>query len=212
MKKFAPVLAAALVACLCLVLLPACSSPSPTDVVKTSLDAVKAQDAEALAENYAGDASAFQQELNSSADALNSEGMTDEQKAVAETFMQKMYDFDYTVGEETIDGDKATVKVTITSYDMGTAFEKAMSTYIEKAFAQALGGASQDSLEAMLYDELNKELGALTEKGHTADVDMTLTKVDGKWQLDEFSDDAADAFSGGLLGTINGINEKMSNL
>lgn len=211
MKRFASILVVALTACLCLAFVPACSSePSPSEVVKSALDAMKAQDTEALAKYYSGDMGS----LEGSIDSLGQESgdMTEEQSSLMESFANKLYDFDYELGEETIDGDTATVAATLTTYDMGTAFGEAISDYFNTAFAMAFSGASQEDMENLLYDSLRGKIDALTEKTHTADIEFTLTKTDSGWMLDAFSDETADAFTGGMLSTATDMSNSLSGL
>lgn len=210
MKKTAAVLVVAFAVCLCLVSLPACSSePSPSEVAKYALEAMKAQDSEALAKYYSGDMSSLEGSISSlnSGDAQ----MSESQSALMDSFAQKLFDFDYQLGEETINGDTATVMVSISTYAMGTAFAEALTDYFNSAFAMAFGGASQEELENLLYDSLKSKLDALSEKTHTSNVELTLTKGDGGWMLDPLSDEAADAFTGGLISTSETVSEGLSS-
>lgn len=136
----------------------------------------------------------------------------DAQTAAMSSLMQKIYDFDYAIGEETIEGDTATVNVSITTYDLGTVFKTAMGNYISTALGMAFAGASQEEMEAALYEGLQSELDSLTEKDYTADVNLTLTKTDNGWMLDALSDEATDALTGGLESAANEVSESLSSL
>lgn len=212
MKKIVPIVVAALAMCLCLAFLPACSSqPSPSEVTKSALDAFKAQDTETLAKYYSGNVEDMTSQIEAAANS-NGEEASDAQSALESTMMQKMLDFDYTLGEETIEGDTATVGVSLTTYDMGTALGNALTNYISNAFAAAFSGAGQDELEDMFYQELQSELEALTDKSYTADFDVTLTKGESGWMLDAFSDEATNAFSGGMMDAANSVSESLSGM
>lgn len=213
MRKLVLALVTALVACLCLIALPACTSePSPSDVTKSALDAMKAQDADALAQYYSGNTDGIQEQLDALASEADGSENPDAQATAMSSLMQKIYDFDYTIGEETIEGDTATVNVSITTYDLGTAFKTAMGNYISTALGMAFAGASQEEMEAALYEGLQSELDSLTEKDYTADVNLTLTKTDNGWMLDALSDEATDALTGGLESAANEVSESLSSL
>lgn len=211
MKRVVSLIVVALAACLCLAVVPACSSePSPGEVTKNALDAMKAQDTEALAKYYSGDMG----DLQGTIDSFSQEGdqMTEAQAELMQSFAAKLYDFDYELGEEAIDGETATVGVTLTTYDMGTAFGEAISDYFSTAFAMALSGASQEELENLLYDGMRGKIDALTEKTHTSDIELTLTKTDEGWMLDSFSDEAADALTGGMLSAATDMSNSLNEL
>lgn len=212
MRKIVSVLVTALVACLCLATLSACTSePSPSDVTKNALDAMKAQDADTLTQYYSGDTNGIQEQLNALASETDGSEDPDAQTAALNSLMQKIYDFDYTIGEETIEGDTATVNVSVTTYDLGTTFKTAMGNYISTALGMAFAGASQEEMETALYEGLQSELDSLTEKDYTTDVNLTLTKTDNGWMLDALPDEAADAFTGGLKSAADEVNESLSS-
>ena len=209
MKKFA---AFALVASLLVVLgLAGCASaPTPSSITGKALDALKAQDYETLQTCYSGDVGGTDvKELAGQMTGMDLSAVTDEQKAQAEKLVSVLTDFDYTIGEETIDGDKATVEVTITSRDLGPVFSDAIGAYFTEAFTSALGGASEEELAQMFLDTLTEKISAQTEKSHTATTTFNLTQTDGEWKLDQFSTDNLDCIMGGML---SGVEETMGNI
>ena len=195
--------------------LAGCSGgPTPTEVTKGALDALKAQDAETLQSYYAGDSDELESDLISggfigggSEDASNE---TEEQKATREKILAVLSDFDYELGDENIDGDKATVEVTITSHDMATVFTAAIEDYFAQAFGMALNGASQEEMSDLFTQIFVTKLDPEAEKTHVATTTFNLTKVDGTWKLDKLSDDNVDALFGGILTTINSMNEALN--
>lgn len=207
-------IAAALVAaCFMCVALAGCSGPTPTDTVKQAMEAIKAQNTDNLAQVYSGDASSISSEMmgsDSTSDSLSdTSDLTDSQKQVYDKLKQMFYDFDYTLSDEQIDGDTATVKVTVKAHDMGSAFSKAvsdtMSTALMYAFSSDQEAAKKATTDA-LYDALDTQLDAHTDKDTTNTATVTLHKQDGKWKIDSFDNEFYNAISGGLVDTISNMN------
>ncbi|MDO4518312.1 MAG: hypothetical protein Q4B78_03785, partial [Bacillota bacterium] len=96
MRKIAIILCAAL-----LIMLTACGTPSPTDVTKSFLDGVKAQDTEAVGNVYeaGGDFALSSKELS---DAMIEEGDegNDILKDFSDDFTAKLLDYDYEITDE----------------------------------------------------------------------------------------------------------------
>ena len=102
-----------------IMLFNACSfQKSPTEVATSFLEALIAQDEEALEKVYSGDWS----EDGGLTATLNSADLGGMSKETAEKFVGKVLEFDYAFGEETINDDKATVDVTITTYNFTSMF------------------------------------------------------------------------------------------
>ena len=111
--------------------LSACgSAPTPKDIAEKYLAAIKAQDEEgisALSEGSEEGISALSEgsysedELMGTVDLVLGESEEGEEYDEAtKKFKEKVIDFDYTIGEERIDGENAEVDVTIKTYDFGT--------------------------------------------------------------------------------------------
>ena len=192
--------------------LAGCSmGPSPTEVTKGALDALKAQDHETLQTYIAGTPEEFGVDTLATGFAgVEGESQTEAQKAFAEKFNAVAADFEYEMGKETIDGDKATVEVTITSHDMAAVVPDAMEEYLTEAFAMAFDGASEEEMSDLFMQIFAKKLDPDAEKTHVATTTFNLSKVDGEWKLDKLSDDSADCILGGLLSTMNSINSSLN--
>ena len=76
----------------------------------------------------------------------------------------------------------------------------------------AFAGASEEEMESALYEELQSEIDSLEEKDYTADIELALTKTDDGWKLDTLSEEAANAFTGGMLNSANELNENLGSL
>ena len=198
--KLASVAAAACAACLAAILLNGCASASPSEVVSSTLDAVKGQDTETLATYYAGDSS----EISGSGlsdltgEFVSVDDMTEAEKTAYDKLVAKMLDFDYTLGDEHVEGDTASVDVSFASYDIGSAFVQSFSSYL----GLAASGASSEDITDGFYRQLSSDLDNLTDKTRTETTTITLTKTDGQWKVDTLSEEAIDAVSGGLYSAV----------
>lgn len=92
------------VLCALSISLVGCGGPSPTDVTKQAIEAVKAQDTDALAKVYAGDAANISTDMFASTsegeELADSSDLTDDQQQVVKDFYSKLLDFDYTLSDE----------------------------------------------------------------------------------------------------------------
>lgn len=193
-KISAVILAAALI-----LSMSACGTPSPTETADTFMTAIKAQDSETVKSVYEDETFDMIEETgNQSDDAF--EGTLDK------SLETKIYDFDYTLSDEKIDGDKATVKVTITTYALGTAIEDFMTEYFTQALTLSFSGASDEKIEKLSETLLTKHIEK-AEKDYTGTADIHLTKKGDEWQIDEFDDDGEfiNAITGGIVDSINNI-------
>ena len=190
------------------------SAPTPTETVDNALKALKAEDYETLAKYYNGDMSSLQdpekalQEAGSSDLGLDTSTneLTAEQKEIGEELVAKALDFDYTLSNEKVDGDKATVDVTITTYDFGTAATEFLSKYMTQALASALTGKmSEDDYTDQAFKLLKEQIDKLGNKDTSATVAVGLTKdSEGSWKVDDLEENSefADALLGGMASKI----------
>ncbi len=196
--------AAVCTVCLMAVLLSGCASASPSEVVSSTLDAVKGQDTETLAQYYAGDSSEISGGGLSdlTGEFVSVDSMTEAEKTAYDKLVTKMLDFDYTLGDEHVEGDTASVDVSFASYDIGSAFVQSFSSYLGGAVAMAASGASSDEITDGFYRQLSSDLDNLSDKTRTETTTITLTKTDGQWKVDTLSEEAIDAVSGGLYSAV----------
>lgn len=188
--------------------------PTPTETADTFLQALKSQDAEAMAGVYAGaDLDLLEAAAETDGESEDAEETDSGLEAVyEEQMLPKMLDFDYELSNEQINGDKATVDVKITTYRIGDAFTAFFSDYISQAFILAFSDASEEDLEALAATTLAGKLADLTEKTYEKTATLSLTMKDGKWVVDELEDgsDIVDAITGGLVTSMKTMNDAFS--
>lgn len=196
MKKALALLSSVVAVCILAVSLAGCSSASPQDVTTATLDEIKAQDFEG---NMAELKTSIEQGIKEAA-GIDVE-LTDDEQAVVNKLLNKMCDFDYALGDVTVNGDHASVPVTFTTYDIKGAFTSSMRSYLQNVYASALSTGtvpSQQDIVAQYFSELSTAIDALAEKSVTAQGTITLTKTDGNWTVDELDSTTANAMFGGI--------------
>ena len=178
--------------------LSACgSAPTHKDIAENYLAAIKAQDEEGISALSEGSYS--EDELMGTVDLVLGESEEGEEYDEAtKKFKEKVIDFDYTIGEERIDGENAEVDVTIKTYDFGTMLGQYAERAMSELMAAAVDGASQEEIDAMDRKILEEELDKLTEKSYETTVPMKLKKVEGEWKVAKMEDDSE--FMNAILG------------
>ena len=182
-----------------ILLFNACSfQKSPTEVATSFIEAMKAQDEETLQKVYSGNWS----EDGGLTATLKSTDLGGMSKETAEKFIAKVLEFDYTYGEETINDDKATVDVTITTYNFTSMFSDMLTDLYSKAIELAFSGLTEEELEKQINELTDKALSdgldKLTEKTVSNTVKLELTKDGRSWKVDPVTDEFTDALLGGL--------------
>ncbi|MDR0853117.1 MAG: DUF5105 domain-containing protein [Clostridiales Family XIII bacterium] len=171
--------------------LSACGSATPSDMTKAELDDFKTEDTAELAKL---------------ADSGQDITFPDE-------FFKKLQEFSYKIGSEAIDGDKATVEVTIDTYDMGTVYKTSSEQVIRDYFEAAKNGeeGSADELGQKMFSAFF-EGAKSAENNYSKTVSVVLDKVDGEWILsDSENQELFDAVFGGFLTAVNEQNENMAD-
>ena len=188
------------------VALCACGSPSPTETTDSFLQALKSEDSDAVKTLYADDKINILEEFeeNNTGD-VESKAIA---KLIEEEVKPKMLDFKYEISNEKIDGNKATVDVKLTTYDMGAAFTAFAGEYFTQAFTLAFSGTSEEELNALAETLLSEKLTA-AEKNYHQTVTVSLTQKDDKWMIDKFEENGVffNAITGGIIDAVNGLNE-----
>lgn len=179
----------------------ACSTPSPTEVTTAFLQAVKEQNTEDMADLYAEGSWSLSEEAGEEADLEEDDELS--QYSMDEVF-PKLSEFDYEVLEEKIDGEKATVDVKITTYNLGDTFTAFVGEYLAQALTLAFSDADEDAIAA-LGASLFKEKAADMEKTYTETVSIPLSQVDGAWVVDEIDEESPliNALTGGLIDALD---------
>lgn len=195
-----------------------CGGPSPTDVTKQAIEAVKAQDTDALAKVYAGGAANISTDMFASTsegeELADSSDLTDDQQQVVKDFYSKLLDFDYTLSDEQIDGDSATVKVTINTYNFGNALNKVFQDALSTAFMYMFStdqDAAQNATTQAMIDSLDTQMKSLTDKDKSATATVSLEKQDGNWVVQPFDGDFYNAMTGGAYDLSNNMQKSFGS-
>lgn len=158
---------------LCLIFMTACGTASPTDALKADLENAKSSPDEIIGQ-------------------LGEDGFGEE---ATQALVDKVLEFDYQLGEEKIDGDKATVETTITTYPFGEIFTGIVADFITQAFANP--DMTDDDASALL-DQLLMDALDKADKTYSKTITIELAQEDGKWVVQE-SDEMSNALTGGML-------------
>ena len=158
---------------LCLIFMTACGTASPTDALKADLENAKSSPDEIIGQ-------------------LGEDGFGEE---ATQALVDKVLEFDYQLGEEKIDGDKATVETTITTYPFGEIFTGIVAYFIPQAFANP--DMTDDDASALL-DQLLMDALDKADKTYSKTITIELSQEDGEWVVQE-SDEMSNALTGGML-------------
>ncbi|MCI7147970.1 MAG: hypothetical protein SO251_08540 [Candidatus Fimisoma sp.] len=158
---------------LCLIFMTACGTASPTDALKADLENAKSSPDEIIGQ-------------------LGEDGFGEE---ATQALVNKVLEFDYQLGEEKIDGDKATVETTITTYPFGEIFTSIVGDFVTQAFANP--DMTDDDASALL-DQLLMDALDKADKTYSKTITIELAQEDGKWVVQE-SDEMSNALTGGML-------------
>ena len=157
---------------LCLIFMTACGTASPTDALKADLENAKSSPDEIIGQ-------------------LGEDGFGEE---ATQALVDKVLEFDYQLGEEKIDGDKATVETTITTYPFGEIFTGIVADFITQAFANP--DMTDDDASALL-DQLLMDALDKADKTYSKTITIELSQEDGEWVVQE-SDEMSNALTGGM--------------
>lgn len=170
-----------LILALCLVLLTACGSASPSDALKADLENAKASPEEIIGE-------------------MGDEGFGEK---ATKALIDKVLEFEYELGKESVNGETATVETTITTYPFGQLFSNVVTKFISQAFESA-GEMSDEDMTALMDKILIEELNG-AEKTYTKTITVELEQEDGVWVVQE-SDELSNALTGGMLDFAESMN------
>ena len=133
---------------------------------------------------------------------------SEETKEFASEILEKMTEFDYTLSNEKIDGESATVDVNIKTYGFGDMLTEVLSEYIQQAFVMAFSDASEEEMTALFKKLLNEKMNVL-EKNYDNTVTVEMIKGENGWELKDTSTENPlyDALLGGLYTSIENMGE-----
>ena len=194
------------------VILAACGRKpaTPTEVTQQFLEAVKSKDSETIKKVYAKEDFALTSDNMVPGDDTDKdpeEGTSEEtagdslSKENKQLMEEKLLDFDYVVENEKIDGDKATVDVTITTYKFADAYSNFFTEYMKEAFSMAFSGASEKEIDEKMNAVFKDEIEKLTKKESKKKGRLSLSKKEDQWVIDEIPEDSdfMDAITGGMV-------------
>ena len=120
-------------------------------------------------------------------------------------------DYQTELSNEVIDGDSATVDVTVKTYDMGNLISEYITDSISKALELSLEDENAD-YQSAIAEILQEKIDNCKANGktYTQTITITLHKEDGAWTVDE-SDTLDDALSGGINAAMEEINSTISD-
>lgn len=179
------------------VTLVGCSSgeAAPQDTVSAMIDTYKAQKLDELSNYYEGGDDFFEDgsDLNTELEAAEEELMN--------MFMEKLTDVDYTIENETVDEDTATVTVKITANNVGEKLAEGLQQAIVTALGLAFSETSEEEINAIIAETMISPVENC-EKNYENTVEVKLVKSEeGTWLLVSGDEnyDLANALTGGLM-------------
>ena len=186
--------------------LSSCGGLTPTETVNDFLLAV--QNGEEPGEIYAD--KNFKPAEKFMGDQMESGEYTEAEKEMLESIGEKFRDFDFTLDNEKIKGEKATVDVTFTTYNFGSQLRNMLNAYLTKSFELIFEDPSEEELEKM-FDELAAKHIENLEKNYTETVTISLTETDGTWVIDKLDEngDVVNALLGDMINSMDEFNENM---
>lgn len=200
--------------CLSLIFFGLCAcgqtGPTPTETADTFLKGIQEGDTDAVNSVYAPGNFQISDLLimdNEESEDLN------EDETMAKALFTKIREFDYELSNEQIDGDSATVDVTITSYPFGEATTEFLTEYMTQAFALAFSDASDDQLNKLAEGIFLKKIGGLKEKNCRLTAKLPMTRIDGIWKIGGIGENSEflNAITGNMVTAMEDMEEIYSN-
>jgi hypothetical protein len=176
---------------------------TPTLTADAFLKALKAQDLEALEQVYEGDVKDF-----SLAEEIDDPTLL----ALAEKAMEKMLDFDYTLDNEQINGNNATVDVLFKTYDFEGIFKDLTDGILPNIMDPGIFSKDPQTIEREILGTLTENFAEAlknVKKDKDVTVPLKLVRKGGKWMVKDLnkSDDLMFALSGGIGKFYEGIGK-----
>ncbi|WP_206460371.1 DUF4878 domain-containing protein [Anaerovorax sp. IOR16] len=199
MKKIITILLAII---MCLSVVSCRNEPSPSDVVNSYMKALKENDTTTISKIYSGDteAASFLDVAGVDTESYSEEFVT--------TLKEKLLSFEYTLSNEKVDGDTATVDVTIKTYNFGETFKAAVADYFQKALSMIFSDVSDEEMDELMESTVIEHLNNATFDYEKTAV-IKLTKTDEGWKIDDFEDNAdiINALTGGLIDFVTEMSD-----
>lgn len=166
---------------LCVFFMTACASATPSEALKADMEDAKNNPEEIMGE-------------------IGEEGFGEE---AMNALVNKLLEFEYELGEETINDDTATVETTITTYPFGDIFSTVMAQLLTEASSNP--DITEEETNALI-DKFLLEGLEKAEKDYTETATITLSKEAGIWVVQD-DETMANALTGGIYNWTSNIDE-----
>lgn len=95
--------------------------------------------------------------------------------------------------------------MTITTYNIGDAFDDFLTEYISQAFGLAMAGADEEKLNELAIKIFTEKVEALSEKDYSETAGLALEKTEAGWIVSDIDDasDILNVLTGGMVKTMN---------
>jgi hypothetical protein len=176
-KTYLPALIAVLVFA---VGLSSCGAPSPSDVVTAEFNRLSKVESAQFAEE------------------LKTDGLG---VVIPDDFLKQLQSFTFAAGEEIITEDTATVALTITTYDFGSVYTAVREKYLEEYYTRSNKNQTDKEVLQELFDAFFAA-AADADFSYSKTLIFSLSKIDGKWALENLSEEESNAFGDALWGGL----------
>ncbi|MDY5280090.1 hypothetical protein [Sharpea porci] len=187
-----------------LFLLTGCHMMTPEQTLTTFLNGLKKQNARMVYLSYGGKMSKeeIEEDIDVADDYLHGVDTTNLKKEA----LKKFLDFDFTINAVALHNNHAKIQVTITTYDSGKLLKDWLEDYQARVVVTKFSGAKRFEIKEKAIEKLTNDIAHLTQKDYQSTVYFTLTKK-SSWKVDELSDEVKNALTGGLLETVERLND-----
>ena len=203
MKSMKKVLSLVMVAILSFTMVGCNSSPTPTETADTCIKALQALDLGSFASVY--DEADGEENIMSTLDEDDKQLLED----IKNSSIAKLLDFDYTLSNEKIDGEKATVDVKITTYSVEAAFKALIPKFFAFAMSEEAANMKDDQLTEKVLKMVEAEMDKITTKDYTTTATINLVQRDGEWKVAPLDNNEKllNGLTGGLMDLANNMDK-----
>jgi len=180
--------------------------PKPESKLQAYLDSIKTMDLSSENTLYLSDyfdtPTATESTLNIGLD----QSTTTYSQAFTDRYVQLFQGFEYTLGKSTVEGDKASVELTITTYPMGDLMRQYIMNIITNSLTWAFSGMSEEEMNQKMNDSFI-ELTDTAEMTYTKTVTVYLVKGEKDWLMvgGTTNNDLFNALTGGMIDLANSM-------
>lgn len=140
---------------------------------------------------------------------FNLSELNETEKEMCEKINELLKKQTYTLDNEQIEDDSASVVVHFKVYDFTNIMQEAFKSYIATAISSAYGDTLDQEYDKLFAQAMIDKMNEAEINSPSIDFDYTfqLNKVDGKWALEDVRNDLdfVDGIFGGFISTFNNI-------